>query len=122
MWAGGQYKENKMIINKKYDYKQITEKDYNNIYSVRVKAVHVKTDKYDFIAYKLRTSRGKWIDIWISYYEEFLTQFINENKEVTIEVEKGFISYSINDKGFYISSLNDWYAAEKFIDKTEDKQ
>lgn len=111
-----------MLTNKRYDYKQITEKDYNNIYSVRVKAVHVKTDKYDFMAYKLRTRRGKWIDMWISYYEEDLIKFINENHEVMIEVEKGFINYSINDKGFYTASLIDWYATEKFIDKTEDKQ
>ena len=108
------------MFNKKYDYNKIIEKD-NNIYSVRVKAVHVKTDKYDFMAYKLRTRRGKWIDIWISYYEEDLIKFINENQEVTIEVEKGFINYSINDKGFYAASLIDWYATEKFIDKNENK-
>lgn len=110
-----------MLTNKRYDYKQVTEKDYNNIYSVIVKAVHVKTDKYDFMAYKLRTRRGKWIDIWINYSEVDLVNFINENKEVTIEVEKGFVVYSINDNGFYNASLIDWYATEKFIDKVEDK-
>ena len=116
MLAGGQYKEKNMFTNKRYNYKQVTEKDYNHIYSVIVKGVHVKTDKYDFMAYKLRTCKGKWIDLWINYSEEDLIKFINENQVVKIEVEPGFIGYSINNKGFYTATLIDWYATEKFID------
>ena len=41
MRAGGQYKEKKMLTNKRYDYKQDTAKDDNNIYSVRVNAAQV---------------------------------------------------------------------------------
>lgn len=90
-------------------------------YKIVVKAVYVKNDKYDFTAYKIRTRAGKWIDLWIKYSDNQLVNFINYHGVVEIYVNRGFVSYSVNDKGYYVASLIDWYVAQEYIDKTEDK-
>lgn len=91
-------------------------------YKIIVKAVHVKTDKYDFMAYKIRTRAGKWLDLWFDYSHNDLVNFINEHKQVEIYVQRGFVVYSVNDNGYYVASLVDWYVAQEFVDKNEDKQ
>ena len=115
----------KQIKNKTYDEffmsKESEEELIKKCYKIVVKAVHVKTDKYDFMAYKIRTKAGKWLDLWIDYYGNELVNFINDNKEVEIYVERGFVVYSVNNKGYYVASLIDWYVAQEFIDKNEDK-
>lgn len=90
-------------------------------YKIVVKAVHVKTDKYDFMTYKIKTRAGKWLDLWIDYLNTDLINFINENKQVEIYVERGFVVYSVNKNGYYVASLVNWYVAQEFTDKNEDK-
>ena len=107
------------------DYFMSAEKEeelLKKCYKIVVKAVHVKTDKYDFMAYKIKTKSGKWLDLWINYSDNALVNFINDNKQVEIYVKRGFVVYNVNDNGYYVASLIDWYVAQEFIDKNEDKQ
>lgn len=90
-------------------------------YKIVVKAVYIKNDKYDFTAYKIRTRAGKWIDLWINYSDKELVNLINYHGVVEIYVKRGFVVYSVNDNGYYVASLVDWYVAQEFIDKNENK-
>lgn len=130
MRAGGQYKEKKMDkINKvkntayadNFTTKEKEEELLRNCYKIVVKAVYVKNDKYDFTAYKIRTRAGKWIDLWINYSDKELVNLINYYGVVEIYIKRGFVSYSVNDKGYYVATLADWYVAQEFIDKNENK-
>lgn len=102
--------------------KEKEEELLNKCYKIVVKAVYVKNDKYDFTAYKIRTRAGKWIDLWIDCSDKELVNLINYHGVVEIYVKHGFVSYSVNNKGYYVASLLDWYVAQEFIDKNEDKQ
>lgn len=118
-------KKIKNATNEYVDYFMSAEKEkelLKKCYKIVVKAVHVKTDKYDFMAYKIKTKAEKWLDLWINYSDVGLVNFINENKEVEIYVKRGFVVYHMKDNGYYVASLIDWYVAQEFIDKTEDKQ
>ena len=88
------------------------------VYAITVKAKHINDGKYDFFAFKVKTLKGKYIDLKICYFDtntnrvmagsgDFEDYFM-AGKEFKIYVTKEMLEYTVNDKGFYICKLLDY--------------